>query len=170
MAERERTKKTRFAGRGAHTVRVRHRERGILRQLQGLYDVGTMGTMTDGQLLERFATDGDEVAELAFAALVERHEGMVWRVCVAVLRDEHDAEEAFQATFLVLVRKAARSGCATRLVPGCIKLPAAPRLVCVPRSYAGANTSSAQPRGTRLASWDWDHRPIPIVMPPSTRR
>ncbi len=87
-------------------MRVRRRERGILRQLQGLYDVGTMGTLTDGQLLERFATDGDEVAELAFAALVERHEAMVWRVCLAVLREEHEAEDAFQATFLVLVRKA----------------------------------------------------------------
>ena len=65
-----------------------------------------MGTLTDGQLLERFATDGDEVAELAFAALVERHEAMVWRVCLAIVSEEHDAEDAFQATFLVLVRKA----------------------------------------------------------------
>src|SRR5262249_48991017 len=56
--------------------------------------------------LERFATEGDEVAELAFAALVERHEAMVWRVCLAIVRDEHEAEDAFQATFLVLVRKA----------------------------------------------------------------
>jgi RNA polymerase sigma factor (sigma-70 family) len=55
--------------------------------------------------LERFATDADEVAELAFSALVERHEAMVWRVCLAILRDEHEAEDAFQATFLVLVRK-----------------------------------------------------------------
>jgi HlyD family secretion protein len=87
-------------------VPVRRRDRAILRQLQGLYDVGTVGTLTDGQLLERFATDSDEAAELAFAALVERHEAMVWRVCLAILRDEHDAQDAFQATFLILVRKA----------------------------------------------------------------
>ncbi len=85
---------------------VRRRDRAILRQLQVLYDIGTIKDLTDGQLLERFATDGDEAAELAFAALVERHEAMVWRVCLAILRDEHDAQDAFQATFLVLVRKA----------------------------------------------------------------
>jgi HlyD family secretion protein len=90
----------------AHTVRVRRQDRSILRQLRTLYNLGTIGDLTDGQLLERFATDGNEVAELAFSALVERHEAMVWRVCLAIVGDEHEAEDAFQATFLVLVRKA----------------------------------------------------------------
>ncbi len=85
---------------------LRRRDGAVLRQLQTLYNIGTIGELTDGQLLERFATDTDEVAELAFSALVERHEAMVWRVCLAVLCDEHAAEDAFQATFLVLVRKA----------------------------------------------------------------
>lgn len=84
---------------------VRSRDGAVLRQLQTLYNLGTIRELTDGQLLERFATDADEVAELAFSALVERHEAMVWRVCLAILRDEHEAEDAFQATFLVLVRK-----------------------------------------------------------------
>ena len=84
---------------------VRARGGALLRQLQTLYNLGTVRDLTDGQLLERFATDADEVAELAFSALVERHEAMVWRVCLAILRDEHEAEDAFQATFLVLVRK-----------------------------------------------------------------
>jgi RNA polymerase sigma factor (sigma-70 family) len=61
--------------------------------------------MTDGQLLERFATGG-EAAELAFAALVERHGPLVLHTCRSILCDEHAAEDAFQATFLVLVRKA----------------------------------------------------------------
>jgi HlyD family secretion protein len=87
-------------------VILRRRDGAILRQLQTLYNIGTIGDLTDGQLLERFATDADEVAELAFSALVERHEVMVWRVCLAIVRDEHEAEDAFQATFLVLVRKA----------------------------------------------------------------
>jgi RNA polymerase sigma factor (sigma-70 family) len=87
-------------------VIVRRREGALLRQLQTLYNLGTIRDLTDGQLLERFATDADEVAELAFSALVERHEAMVWRVCLAIVRDEHDAEDAFQATFLVLLRKA----------------------------------------------------------------
>jgi HlyD family secretion protein len=87
-------------------VIVRRREGALLRQLQTLYNLGTIRELTDGQLLERFATDADEVAELAFAALVERHEALVWRVCLAIVRDQHDAEDAFQATFLVLLRKA----------------------------------------------------------------
>jgi HlyD family secretion protein len=91
---------------GADTVIVRQRNGAILRQLRTLYNLGAIRELTDGQLLERFATDADELAELAFSALVERHEALVWSVCLAIVRDEHDAEDAFQATFLVLVRKA----------------------------------------------------------------
>lgn len=86
---------------------MKTRKRGTaLRQLHALFNVGVVADCTDGQLLERFSTGGGEAAELAFAALVERHGPMVMRVCRALSTDSHDAQDAFQATFLVLVRKA----------------------------------------------------------------
>jgi RNA polymerase sigma factor (sigma-70 family) len=78
-----------------------------LRHIHTLFNVGTIGGLTDGQLLERFTSRDEEAAELAFAALVERHGPMVLRVCQSVLHEQHDAEDAFQATFLLLVRKVA---------------------------------------------------------------
>src|SRR5262249_55450102 len=75
----------------------------FLRQLRRLAAAPGTGPALDSELLERFAADRDETA---FATLVQRHGSMVLSVCRSILRHWHDAEDAFQATFLVLARKA----------------------------------------------------------------
>ncbi len=73
------------------------------RHLRDLFGAGSVAGLGDGALLGRYAGSKDPVA---FEALVGRHGPMVWATCRAVLRNEQDAEDAFQATFLVLARKA----------------------------------------------------------------
>jgi RNA polymerase sigma factor (sigma-70 family) len=73
----------------------------LLRQIDRLFGDGTLASVGDGQLLERFLASGDETA---FEALVDRHGPMVLGLCRRMLRDPRDVEDAFQATFLVLVR------------------------------------------------------------------
>lgn len=77
---------------------------GVLQHLRRIVSQQHANGMTDGRLLELFLNHKDEAA---FAALVHRHGPMVLAVCRRVLHNLHDAEDAFQATFLVLVRKAA---------------------------------------------------------------
>jgi RNA polymerase sigma factor (sigma-70 family) len=76
----------------------------ILRHLERLVETETQRGCSDGQLLQRFAMQREEEA---FAALVRRHGRLVWGVCRHILRHEQDAADAFQATFLVLARRAA---------------------------------------------------------------
>src|SRR5262245_61521632 len=77
--------------------------RPVLRYIRRMVEPKQDDRASDQILLERFCTgsDGD-----AFASLVERHGPLVMGVCSRMLRDIHDAEDVFQATFLVLVRKA----------------------------------------------------------------
>jgi Sigma-70 region 2 len=74
-----------------------------LQQLRRIIGAGSTAAESDGRLLEQFACQQDEAA---FTEIVRRHGPMVLAVCRRVLRDSHDAEDAFQATFLVLARKA----------------------------------------------------------------
>src|SRR5258708_5324157 len=74
----------------------------VCRQLERVFSSGGVTGLSEGQLLDRFVTRRDDVA---FEALVARHGPMVMGVCRRLLRDPNDVDDAFQATFLVLVRK-----------------------------------------------------------------
>src|SRR4029077_15653109 len=104
-------------------------DRGILlRQIDRLFRDGTLVGLEDRQLLERYLTRRDEAA---FAALVDRHGPMVLGLCRRILRDPRDVEDAFQATFLVLVRKASeirdRPPLSTCLYGGALRVAPRPR-------------------------------------------
>jgi RNA polymerase sigma factor (sigma-70 family) len=77
-----------------------------MRHLRTLFTTGATGAGCDAELVERIAAGG-QAASRAFEAVVERHGPMVWGVCRSILADRHAAEDAFQATFLVLARRAA---------------------------------------------------------------
>ena len=76
------------------------------REARALVTLGPASSLTDGELLERFEGGDADAGPSAFEALVERHGPMVLRVARGVLGDAHAAEDAFQATFLVLARRA----------------------------------------------------------------
>jgi RNA polymerase sigma factor (sigma-70 family) len=74
--------------------------------LATLFGAGTCAGLTDGELLERFRTSRDEGGERAFEALVTRRGPMVLGICRNFLDDPNDVQDAFQAVFLVLARRA----------------------------------------------------------------
>jgi RNA polymerase sigma factor (sigma-70 family) len=76
----------------------------VLRHVRRAVLLSEGAAQTDGDLLSRYLTERDEAA---FESLLTRHGGMVLGVCRRILRNEADAQDAFQATFLVFVRKAA---------------------------------------------------------------
>ena len=78
----------------------------VVWQVHRIFDLGTVGMMSDARLLEWFVSERDESAEAAFEELMIRHGPMVFSVCRRVLQDPHDAEDAYQAVFLVLAKRA----------------------------------------------------------------
>jgi len=74
--------------------------------IQRLLDDGTTTGLADGELVACLSGREASLRDSAFQALVERHGPLVWRVCQQILRNAQDAEDAFQATFLVLLHKA----------------------------------------------------------------
>src|SRR6476646_984719 len=77
---------------------------GVLQRLRRAMLLRDGAGLSDGQLLEDYLSRRDEAA---LAALVRRHGPMVWGVCRRVVGHHQDAEDAFQAAFLVLARRAA---------------------------------------------------------------
>src|SRR2546425_3639522 len=76
----------------------------VLQQLRTMAHARTYEETSDRELLERFLAEREEAA---FVAMLKRHGPMVLHVCRRIQGNEHDAEDAFQATFLLLARKAA---------------------------------------------------------------
>jgi RNA polymerase sigma factor (sigma-70 family) len=75
----------------------------VVRKLRALVAREQLATASDADLLERFAHGRDDAA---FALLVERHGGLVWRVCRQILHHDQDAEDCYQAAFLTLAQHA----------------------------------------------------------------
>jgi RNA polymerase sigma factor (sigma-70 family) len=79
----------------------------VLHDIQTIFQVGTSTGLSDAQLLDRFRARSDlDSAETTFAGLIARHGRMVLGVCRRALQNPDDVADAFQATFLILVRKA----------------------------------------------------------------
>ena len=118
------------------------RQVAVLTSIRQLFHTGSMAGLDDGELLERFATRNDESA---FAALVALHGPMVLGVCRRILRDGHDVEDAFQATFLVLVQRAGSIRDPGRLGPWLHGV--ARRVAMRARAEAGRRRSRQDPVG-----------------------
>jgi RNA polymerase sigma factor (sigma-70 family) len=96
---------------------MKSRGRAASQQLDLLFRAGSTAGLSDGELLRRIVSTDREVAAIAFETLVRQHGAMVLATCRGVLRNEHDAEDAFQATFLVLARRAGSLRDGDRLGP-----------------------------------------------------
>src|SRR5947207_785272 len=75
----------------------------VVRHIRRLVAADSGQELSDSELLERFAANREE---RAFATLFRRHGPLVWSVCYSVLHHRQDTEDAFQATFLLMARRA----------------------------------------------------------------
>lgn len=134
----------------------------ILRQIQDLAAAPDVRQLADPKLLERFQEKNDQAA---FAALVRRHGGMVWNVCRNVLGQEQDAEDAFQATFLVL---ADRSRAARKLdsVAGWLHGVARRTALCAKRELCRRRVreKKAELRTPSTVAWEVAWREVQVVL------
>jgi len=142
----------------ADTVRV---SGGLLRQVHRLFCLGTVGGLTDGQLLDRFATGRGEDSEAAFEELIHRHGPMVLRVCRGMVGDPLSAEDAFQATFLVLAQRARsirRRDSVSSWLFGVARRVAAQSRLCAARRRSGERLVAEQTHEAYLPAERGDER------------
>ena len=136
---------------------------GLLRQVHRLFCLGTVGSLTDGQLLDRFATGGGEDSEAAFEELMHRHGPMVLRVCRGMLGDPLSAEDAFQATFLVLAQRARsirRRDSVSSWLFGVARRVAAHSRLCAARRRSGERLVAEQTPEAYLPAEKGDERDV----------
>ena len=122
----------------------------LIKQVHRLYNLGAVGTVPDAQLLEWFVSRQADTAEEAFKELVIRHGPMVLDVCRRELNDLHDAEDAFQATFLVLAHRARsirRRGSVASWLFGVAHCVATRAGACAVATFAGPENRGADTRG-----------------------
>ncbi|MBL8795714.1 MAG: sigma-70 family RNA polymerase sigma factor [Planctomycetia bacterium] len=126
---------------------ARHPLGTVLRRVRQLLAPVDERSISDRQLLERFVEGHDESA---FEALVQRHGPMVLGVCRRVLPEAHDADDAFQATFLVLVRKAGSLPWRETIAPWLWQV--AHRVALKARAHAVRRRQSEREAGAMAAS------------------
>ncbi len=115
----------------------------VIRSIQTLFDSGSATGMNDRELLEQFlARRDEESAQRAFTAMVTRHGPMVWSICRSIAPDLHTAEDAFQATFLILVRSAGSIRRCETIGRGCTASPGVWPFGPKPPWHGESNTKS----------------------------
>jgi RNA polymerase sigma factor (sigma-70 family) len=134
----------------------------LVRRLRRATDPRGDAALSDAQLLERFITERDEAA---FELLVWRHGTMVLNLCRRVLRQEQDTEDAFQATFLILARKARsigkRQACASWLYKVAYRVALAARAEAAPRAARESPCPEQLPAAEASDDLIWrDLRPL----------
>jgi hypothetical protein len=128
-----------------------------LRHLRTIFADGAAIGLPERELLGRFAksraesVDAARSGEMAFESLIDRHGAMVWGVCRRVLGNAHEAEDAFQATFLLLIRKASSCVSMARSAAGSMALPTGSR--CELASRPGGVILSAREL-PRMMMWE----------------
>src|SRR5262249_7626636 len=127
---------------------------GVLRHLRNVRETQALVEASDGQLVERFTARRDEAA---FAALMPRHWAMVRSVSQRVLHYQQDAEDVFQATFLLLARKASaihkRESVASWLHGAAHRLALKVRSQAARRRLRETHAAQRRPADYRAEAW-----------------
>lgn len=129
----------------------------VHRAIRSLFEVGRPADLPDGELVELALRGDDPTAAAAASTLVDRHGPMVMRVCRSILRDNPEADDAFQATFLVLLRRGRSIRRADSIGPWLFGVA---RRVALRARTSAARRRKAEHRATR------DFHPLVVAQDP----